>query len=175
MKMPQDADLSAYVWQLGTETKTDPANGNLLMNMPLIEFLVEKNRAVISPLYQLLTTSENLYQIVEGLHLAQHLAAAKVPGVDTLYAAAARFNYTSNPLIQVYLAGFYRKLCLPESFGPMLEMLIRQAQQPRNSEFQEDLNPMEEVGGTILQHIAEFAAMEMAKRIRMQQVEKSQN
>lgn len=157
--------VETYVWRLGVSTRLDPQNGNVLLNFPLIESLVKYRKAVIQPLFKLLQSSTNGYQIIEGLYLAQRLAEEKVKGVNALYPAAARFNYTQDPLIQVYLAGFYRKLDVPDSFGPLLEMAWRHAQQPRTQAFQTGLNPMEEIGGTLLQQIANHTARELAKRI----------
>lgn len=152
------SSLSGYaqqpsIWQLGTQTVINPYNGFVQMNLPLIETFVRQGQSIIPTLYQLLNQSMQPNQILEGLYLAQRLAEEKTPHVRSLYASAARFNDTTNPLIQVYLAGFYRKLNVPESFGPMLEMLIRNAQQPKSAAIQAGLNPAEEIGGTILHQI----------------------
>lgn len=158
--------LAPYVWQLGLKARIHPYTGNVVLNYPLIESLAKHRQHVIPPLFQLLSSSMQPMQIVEGLYLAQRLAETKTPGVQQLYAAAARFNYTNDPLIQVYLAGFYRKLNVPEAFGPMLEMALRHAQQPRTTPFQVGLNPMEEVGGTLLQMMVERTADEVVKRLK---------
>ncbi len=142
------------VLQLGRSTRMDPATGNLWMNMPLIERLAQSGPRVVQPLYQLLQVSMETPQVVEALYLAQRLAEQHVPGVSALYAAAARFNQTRNPLVQIYLAGFYRKLNVPESFGPMLDMFIRNVLQPPAPIPGGISNPQEEIGGTLLELIA---------------------
>ncbi len=162
---PTPMPIAFYVWKLGTGTRLDPRTGNLLKNTALIESLVKHREKVLQPLAQLLNQSMHPYQISEGLFLAQRLAEEKAPGVKTLYAAAARFNQTTDPLIQVYLAGFYRALKIPDTFGPMLEMLIRHSQQPQASMQSAPFNPIEEVGGTVLQQIAEHTAQEVLKRL----------
>lgn len=161
MRAPRQ--ILPHVGLLGTATRIHPHNSNVLMNLPLIEALARQKGAVVQPLGRLLYSSMHRLQIIEGLYLAQRLAELKAPGVKSLYAATTRFQYSTDPLVQVYLAGFYRKLNVPESFGPMLEMLVRQAQQPPR--YQPGLNPMEEVGGTILQQLAEHSAAEVLKRL----------
>lgn len=157
---------SAYplLAQLGAGLRQDLWTKNLLLNLPLIERCVQEREAMIRPLYTLLSQSMSTPQIIEGLYLAQRLAEENVAGVRSLYAAAARFNTTTNPYIQVYLAGFYRKLNAPETFGPMLAMFMREAMQsaPVTAPF----DPLEEIGGTLLQQIANTAAQEVILRLK---------
>lgn len=136
----------------------DPYTGLMRLNTPLVEQLARQGPSVVDPLYQLLLTSPHRTQVAEGLYLAQRLAESKTSNVRKLYAAAARFNTTTDPLIQVYLAGFYRKLGVPESFGPMLAMLMRNSQQAVSSYVPNATQANEEVGGTLLQLLAEKTA-----------------
>lgn len=155
------ASLNTAVGWLGYGCTRDPRTGNLNLNLRLIESLVQYRHAVVPALYQLLNTSSNRFQVIEGLYLAQRLAEEKVYGVRNLYAAAARFNQSTDPLILTYLAGFYRKLDVPESFGPMLGRLVALSQQP----YPQGQNPLEEIGGTVLQQLASRTADELARRL----------
>jgi hypothetical protein len=155
--------MGPSVWQLGLNTRIDPITRNVLLNYPLIESLVKSGASVIQPLYTLLNSSMNTLQIIEGLYLAQRLAEEKAPQIKQLYMATTRFHYSQDPLIQIYLAGFYRKLKAPETFGPMASMFLRQAQYPF-PQYPSTLNPLEEMGGTLLQQIAEQTADVLQKR-----------
>ena len=60
-------------------------------------------------------------------------------------------NNTKNPNIQTYLAGIYRKIKVPDAFGPLCVMLIQNAiNPPQNCHF----DPNEEIGGAILDYLA---------------------
>ena len=79
--------------------------------------------------------------------------------VAELYPELSRYNGTNSPNIQTFLAGIYRKTKVPDAFGPLFAMLIRnsikQAQKPNTSflpVFTPD--PNEEIGGAILDYLA---------------------
>ena len=75
-----------------------------------------------------------------------------VKGIDKMYPTFARFNDTKSPNIQTYLAGVYRKTKVPDAFGPLVKMLIK------NSISEEkptaNFDPNEEIGGAILDYLA---------------------
>ena len=72
-------------------------------------------------------------------------------GVDKLYPSLSKYNQTKSPNIQTYLAGIYRKIKVPDAFGPLWVMLIQNAiNPPENCHF----DPNEEIGGAILDYLA---------------------
>jgi len=94
----------------------------------------------------------NRLAILEALRTAEKLAMNGTPGVDQLYPVIAPLNNTQDPLIQIYLAGLYRQLKLPHTFGPLVKMLIQQAFNPQTPATGQE--PSEEVGGALLELIA---------------------
>ncbi len=71
--------------------------------------------------------------------------------VAALYPELSRYNGTNSPNIQTFLAGIYRKTKVPDAFGPLIAMLIRNSiNPPPNANF--DAN--EEIGGAILDYLA---------------------
>ena len=71
--------------------------------------------------------------------------------VAELYPVLSKYNQTNSPNIQTYLAGVYRKIKVPDAFGPLCAMLIRNSiNPPQNCGF----DPNEEIGGAILDYLA---------------------
>ena len=74
-------------------------------------------------------------------------------GIDKLYPVLARFNNTQSPNIQTFLAGIYRKIQVPDAFGPLVKMLIQNSQKPADPN--QIFDPNEEIGGAILSYISD--------------------
>ena len=71
--------------------------------------------------------------------------------IASLYPVLSKYNNTTSPNIQTFLAGIYRKTKIPDAFGPLCAMLIRNSvNPPQNCNF--DAN--EEIGGAILNYLA---------------------
>ncbi len=71
--------------------------------------------------------------------------------VVSLYPVLSKYNDTASPNIQTFLAGIYRKTKIPDAFGPLCSMLIRNSiNPPKNTHF----DPNEEIGGAILDYLA---------------------
>lgn len=71
--------------------------------------------------------------------------------IADLYPTLSKYNDTNSPNIQTYLAGIYRKTKVPDAFGPLCAMLIRNSiNPPKDCLF----DPNEEVGGAILDYLA---------------------
>lgn len=66
-----------------------------------------------------------------------------------MYPVLARFNNTTSPNIQTFLAGIYRKIQVPDAFGPLVKMLIQNSMRPQTANF----DPNEEIGGAILSYL----------------------
>ena len=72
-------------------------------------------------------------------------------GIEKLYPVFSRFNTTTSPNIQTFLAGIYRKIQVPDAFGPLVKMLIQNSLQPQNH--YQPFDPNEEIGGAILSYL----------------------
>lgn len=71
--------------------------------------------------------------------------------VGTLYPTLSKYNQTDSPNVQTFLAGIYRKTKVPDAFGPLIAMLIRNAINPNQNI---NYDPNEEIGGAILDYLA---------------------
>ena len=74
-------------------------------------------------------------------------------GVEKLYPILSRFNNTESPNIQTFLAGIYRKIQVPDAFGPLVSMLIKNSLNPQN--YSAPFDPNEEIGGAILSYLSD--------------------
>lgn len=137
-----------------------------LFNQNKVNFIVSQKRNALPQLKQVLQTSNNEEEIVETLYIIDRMADEKVKGIPALYPALAKFNDTKSPNIQVFLAGIYRKTQVPDAFGPLVSMLIKnssrgevktpptlQPSNPQNLPF----DPNEEIGGAILEYIRNYS------------------
>lgn len=138
----------------------DPRTGFLQMQPEQVKQFVAGGWQSVAPLNQLLRTSNNRVQIALGLYLAQQLAANRTPGLLSVYQTTSqRFHNTRDPLIQTYLAGFYRYLKEPSAFGPMLKMLVAN---PQGS--QQNIDANEEVGGALLELLSDQIAKKLSPK-----------
>lgn len=114
-----------------------------------VDYFVSQKEASLPYLAEILANSNNETQIVETLHIINSMLDEGVKGIDKMYPVFARFNNTTSPNIQTYLAGIYRKTQVPDGFGPLVKMLIQNSMHPRISNF----DPNEEIGGAILSYL----------------------
>ena len=92
------------------------------------------------------TTEE---QVLDGLQVLDKMLDKDVKGIDKMYPTLAKFNDCTSPNIQVMLSGIYRKTLVPDAFGPLCKMLIRQSLTPNSPQF----DPTEEIGGAIYEYL----------------------
>ena len=114
-----------------------------------VDYFVSQKEASLPYLTEILANSNNETQIVETLHIVNSMLDEGVKGIDKMYPVFARFNNTTSPNIQTYLAGIYRKTQVPDGFGPLVKMLIQNSMRPQVSNF----DPNEEIGGAILSYL----------------------
>ena len=96
-------------------------------------------------------TSES--EVIEDLFILNSIIDEGVPAeeVAKLYPVLSKYNQTTSPNIQTYLAGIYRKTKVPDAFGPLVSMLIQNSlNPPKDTPF----DPNEEIGGAILDYLA---------------------
>lgn len=160
--------VAVLIDQVGRWTFIRP-DGMVIFNEPLVNQITTYGDQAVPALGRFLsmvvpTPERYLPQVIEGLYLADRLAQTGVRSVTRLAPVVSSLNTHPNPLIQIYLAGFYRKINRPETFGPMLSTLIRESLNPTPGPANL-LNPTEEVGGTLLQQIADRTSQETIKRL----------
>ena len=116
-----------------------------------VDSFVSQKEAALPYISDILVHSNNEAQIVETLHIVNEMLDNGVKGIDKMYPVLSRFNNTTSPNIQTYLAGIYRKTQVPDAFGPLVKMLIQNSLHPQTSNF----DPNEEIGGAILAYISD--------------------
>lgn len=158
------ASLPMLMQQLGMKTQIG-MNGLVQFNEPLVQQIVAHRQAAVPHLFNTLLTTTAVPVFLEAVHAADRLAELRTPGVQQLYGAVSRWNSHPDPLVQIYLAGLYRKLQHPATFGPMLSTLINRAVTQYPMQASPTHNVAEEVGGAVLQQIAEHTASETVKRL----------
>lgn len=103
-----------------------------------------------APVKALSDNLENERYVVQTLYLLDRIQEAKTSDIKSLYPVLSKYNNTTNPEIQTFLAGIYRKIQVPDAFGPLIAMLIRNSINPPKTYF----DPNEEIGGAILSYLA---------------------
>lgn len=116
-----------------------------------VDYFVAQREQALPYLKNVLQTSNDEKQIIEALYITDRLIDAKVKGIPAMYPVLARFNDTKSSNIQAFLAGIYRKTQVPDAFGPLVKMLIK------NSIKQESTPANEEIGGAVLEYIHQYS------------------
>lgn len=146
----QQAIINKLVNQIGHNTELPDANRNWTMfNTELVNKIVQHREKALPAVTHMLANTNNEKQITESLYILDRMIEAGVKGVEKTYPVISRFNNTTSPNIQTMLAGIYRKTQVPDAFGPLCVMLIRNSHQPDYPYF----NPNEEIGGAILDYL----------------------
>ena len=115
--------------------------------------LIEKKENSLSQIKTILNNSNNEDEILEALYALNLMLdnGADKTQIAQLYPQLSKFNNTKSPNIQTFLAGIYRKTKVPDAFGPLCSMLIKNSiNPPQNCHF----DPNEEIGGAILDYLA---------------------
>lgn len=115
------------------------------------DYFVKQKENALPYLMDILAHSNNEAQVTETLYIIDRMIDNGTKGVDKIYPVLSRFNNTQSPNIQTFLAGIYRKIQVPDAFGPLVSMLIRNSLQPQKSNF----DPNEEIGGAILSYLSD--------------------
>lgn len=117
-----------------------------------VDYFVKQKENAIPYLADILSHSNNEAQVTETLHILNKMIDNGTKGIDRLYPVFARFNNTTSPNIQTYLAGIYRKTQVPDAFGPLVKMLIQNSLKPNTPN--QIFDPNEEIGGAILSYLS---------------------
>ncbi len=116
-----------------------------------VDYFVSRKEKSLPHLTTVLQHSNNEAQVTETLYILDRMIDNGTKGIDKLYPVLSRFNNTDSPNIQTYLSGIYRKTQVPDAFGPLVNMLIKNSMKPDNPE--KLFDPNEEIGGAILSYL----------------------
>lgn len=117
----------------------------------VLYYLSQKEKA-LPYIDSVLKQTDNEQEVTESLYIVNRMLDNGVKGIDKMYPTFARFNDTKSPNIQTYLAGVYRKIKVPDAFGPLVKMLIKNSISEEKSTV--NFDPNEEIGGAILDYLA---------------------
>lgn len=126
-----------------------------LFNQNKVEFLVSQKEQALPELRETLKTSRDEKEITEALYTLNKLADIGTKGIPAMYPILARFNNTKSPNIQAFLVGVYRKTQVPDAFGPLVSMLVKNSVNKNESAV--NFDPNEEIGGAILAYIENYS------------------
>lgn len=90
-------------------------------------------------------------EVIEDLYILNLMLDEGNEKVAELYPTLSKYNDSNDPNIQTFLAGIYRKIKVPDAFGPLCVMLIQNAINPHKDC---PFDPNEEIGGAILDYLA---------------------
>lgn len=110
-----------------------------------------KDRKNLAQIKSSLENPQSEDEVLEDLYELNLMLDEGNKEVAELYPTLSKYNDTNSPNIQTYLAGIYRKTKVPDAFGPLCAMLIKNSiNPPKDCPF----DPNEEVGGAILDYLA---------------------
>lgn len=110
-----------------------------------------KDRKNLAQIKSSLENPQSEDEVLEDLYKLNLMLDEGNKEIADLYPTLSKYNDTNSPNIQTYLAGIYRKTKVPDAFGPLCAMLIRNSiNPPKDCPF----DPNEEVGGAILDYLA---------------------
>lgn len=110
-----------------------------------------KDRKNLAQIKDSLQNPKSEDEVLEDLYMLNLMLDEGNRDVAELYPTLSKYNNTNSPNIQTYLAGIYRKIKVPDAFGPLCAMLIRNSiNPPKDCPF----DPNEEIGGAILDYLA---------------------
>ncbi len=150
-KLFNDNILSSYPLDLRTSVCQLPSGNRnyAIFDQNKVDCFVKQKENALPYLTDILTHSNNETQVVETLYIIDRMIDNGTKDVDKMYPVLARFNNTTSPNIQTFLAGIYRKIQVPDAFGPLVKMLIQNSLRSQTSNF----DPNEEIGGAILSYL----------------------
>ena len=143
-------ELQQLVKQIGNNVKLPDETRNFATyDTKLADKIISHKQDGLVAVGKFLSTANTEKQIVEGLFIVDRMIEADVKGAEKLYPVLSRFNNTTSPTAQSLLAGIYRKTQVPDAFGPLMKMMIRNSLLPQCPYF----DPTEEIGGAILDYV----------------------
>ena len=123
-----------------------------IFNQEKVNYFISQRERAIPHLEDVLNTSKDEKEVVETLYIVDRMIDSGVKGIDKIYPSLAKHNDTTSPNAQTFLAGIYRKTKVPDAFGPLCSMLIKNSINPPDKSC--GFDPNEEIGGAILDYLA---------------------
>ncbi|MBR2430385.1 hypothetical protein IKB17_02845 [bacterium] len=127
---------------------------NQMRNYCLFDPKRIKEKKDFNAIKETLNNSKSKDEILESLCALNLMLDEDCKNIELardLYPVLAKYNSTRDPNLQTYLAGIYRKIKVPDAFGPLCVMLVQNALNPHEECF---FDPNEEIGGAILDYLA---------------------
>jgi len=137
-----------------------------IFNQNKVSFISSQKEKAIPYLIDVLDTSGNEEEIVESLYIVDKLIDNGTRGIPAMYKVLSKHNDTKSPNIQAMLAGIYRKTQVPDAFGPLVSMLIKNSmgkgaepleQEAEKTAVKPPFDSNEEIGGAILSYIENYS------------------
>ena len=140
-------------YNVSTVQMPDTKRNYCLFDQNKVDYFVKQKENALPYLTNILANTQDERQITETLYIMDRMIDNGTKGIDKLYPVFSRFNNTESPNIQTFLAGIYRKIQVPDAFGPLVKMLIQNSMKPSNIQYAFD--PNEEIGGAILSYVSD--------------------
>lgn len=116
-----------------------------------VDLFVNAKEKAIPTLTKMLDDAKTEEEICEGLYIADRMIATGTKGMDKMYYGSfSKFNENRSPNVQSFLSGVYRRILVPDAFGPLVKMLVTNIFVPQKDA---PFDPNESIGGAILEHI----------------------
>lgn len=116
-----------------------------------VDLFVNAKEKAIPALTKMLNEAKTEEEKTEGLFIANQMIAAGTKGMDKMYYGTfSKFNEDRSPNVQSMLSGVYRRILVPDAFGPLMKMLVTNILVPQKDA---PFDPNESIGGAILEHI----------------------
>lgn len=116
-----------------------------------VDLFVNAKEKAIPTLTKMLNEAKTEEEKTEGLFIANQMIAAGTKGMDKMYYGTfSKFNEDRSPNVQSMLSGVYRRILVPDAFGPLMKMLVTNILVPQKDA---PFDPNESIGGAILEHI----------------------
>lgn len=120
-------------------------------DMDKVKLFVDAKEKAIPAITEMLKNAQTEEEKTEGLFIANEMIAAGTKGMDKMYYGTfSRFNEDRSPNVQSMLSGIYRRILVPDAFGPLIKMLVTNILVPQKDA---PFDPNESIGGAILEHI----------------------
>ncbi|MFA6989058.1 MAG: hypothetical protein WC197_03215 [Candidatus Gastranaerophilaceae bacterium] len=160
-----NTQISLLVSKIGENVQLPDSSRNYcLFNQEVVAGIVSKREQAVPYVVEKLKTATDEKVIAEGIYVFDRMIDAGVKGIEKTYPILSRFNNTTSPTIQTFLAGIYRKTQVPDAFGPLLKMIIRNSFLPPSTTCP-NFDPNEEIGGAILDYLRNKSAQEWYKKV----------
>ncbi len=143
-------NLTNNISNLGKNVSFPNAYRNYCMfNEKRTEAIVKEGEMALPYLNSFIQNAQTEEELLDALHVLDRMLDRGVKGIDKMYPTLSKYNNAISPNIQVLLAGIYRKTLVPDAFGPLNKMFIRQTFMPNSPYF----DPTEEIGGAIMEYL----------------------